>query len=252
MNKNMLDNAIWQLYATQLLQQSLAKAQQQAAQNGHKNLKNNNSTGITNDQLIKAAELAAGTSKTGTPSPSASLGRKFEKRLERSVYFFSDLSNSKKSIPTEAQLRVPLKHGWRRQTFIRSLTPSGVRGDVIYYTPCGKRISNYAEVIRYLMKTPQVGSIGRDNFAFSGKMIVGEFLYPREKANGEKVRIEKIFWRRLKLFQCIDRLTEQEVYDEIMKMYKTKPPMKNGDRRKETPVRDGVSRFSPDDVSCLF
>ena len=102
------------------------------------------------------------------------------------------------------------------------------------------------------MKTPQVGSIGRDNFAFSGKMIVGEFLYPREKANGEKVRIEKIFWRRLKLFQCIDRLTEQEVYDEIMKMYKTKPPMKNGDRRKETPVRDGVSRFSPDDVSCLF
>ncbi|PAV84795.1 hypothetical protein WR25_05319 [Diploscapter pachys] len=215
MNKNMLDNAIWQLYATQLLQQSLAKAQQQAAQNGHKNLKNS-STGIANDQLIKAAELAAGTSKTGTPSPSASL----------------DLSNSKKCIPTETQLRVPLKHGWRRQTFVRSLTPSGVRGDVIYYTPCGKRISNYAEVIRYLMKTPQVGSIGRDNFAFSGKMIVGEFLYPREKANGEK---------------CIDRLTEQEVYDEIMKMYKTKPPMKNGDRRKETPVRDGISRFSPDD-----
>jgi len=88
MNKNMLDNAIWQLYATQLLQQSLAKAQQQAAQNGHKNLKNN-STGITNDQLIKAAELAAGTSKTGTPSPSASLGKKLKKKklLARSVFF---------------------------------------------------------------------------------------------------------------------------------------------------------------------
>jgi len=84
-------------------------------------------------------------------------------------------------------------------------------------------------------------------------MIVGEFLYPREKANGEKVRIGRLSGETQRfLLQCIDRLTEQEVYDEIMKIYKTKPPMKNGDRRKETPVRDGVSRFSPDDVSLVY
>uniref|UniRef100_A0A158P7H3 Bromo domain-containing protein n=1 Tax=Angiostrongylus cantonensis TaxID=6313 RepID=A0A158P7H3_ANGCA len=75
---------------------------------------------------------------------------------------------------------------WRRQTCIRSIAASGVRGDVVYYAPCGKKLSTYAEVLRYLIKHP-CNSICRDNFSFSSKLIVGEFLWPKELENGEKV-----------------------------------------------------------------
>lgn len=37
---------------------------------------------------------------------------------------------------------------WMRQTCIRQITASGIRGDVVYFAPCGKKLSTYAEVLR--------------------------------------------------------------------------------------------------------
>jgi len=49
----------------------------------------------------------------------------------------------------EAELvRVPLRQGWRRQTCLRQISASGVRGDVVYFGPCGKRLSAYSDVLR--------------------------------------------------------------------------------------------------------
>uniref|UniRef100_A0A5S6QHF0 Bromodomain adjacent to zinc finger domain protein 2B n=1 Tax=Trichuris muris TaxID=70415 RepID=A0A5S6QHF0_TRIMR len=76
-------------------------------------------------------------------------------------------------------LRVPLAHGWRRQTIIRHISPSGVRGDVLYYAPCGKRLGSYAEVIRYLRKQG-ISTMSRENFSLSSKIVVGEFLYNKQ------------------------------------------------------------------------
>ncbi|VDK21822.1 unnamed protein product, partial [Anisakis simplex] len=80
---------------------------------------------------------------------------------------------------------------WRRQTCIRSISATGVRGDVIYYAPCGKRLGSYAEVIRYLNKR-NITSICRDHFSFSCKIIVGEFIIIRQSADGSDKAITKI------------------------------------------------------------
>ena len=57
-----------------------------------------------------------------------------------------DVEEGKKT--TEAMLRLPLQMGWIRQTCVRSITASGVKGDVSYFAPDGKKLSTYSEVVR--------------------------------------------------------------------------------------------------------
>lgn len=87
----------------------------------------------------------------------------------------------KRRVADEAMCKLPLLHGWRRQTCVRSISASGVRGDVIYYAPCGKRLGSYAEVLRYLAKY-QVEEVTRENFSFSSRLIVGEFVQVKPDA----------------------------------------------------------------------
>ncbi|XP_076366314.1 bromodomain adjacent to zinc finger domain protein 2B-like isoform X2 [Tachypleus tridentatus] len=91
-------------------------------------------------------------------------------------------SKRKRILPDETDLRIPLGHGWRRQTRIRCFSRSGVRGEVVYYTPCGKKLRNYPEVIRYLQRHG-ITNITRENFTFSTKVNVGEFLEPGPAAD---------------------------------------------------------------------
>lgn len=100
-------------------------------------------------------------------------------------------------------VRVPLSLGWRRQTCIRSISATGVRGDVIYYAPCGKRLGSYAEVIRYLNKR-NITSIGRDHFSFSCKVTIGEFILIKPASDGSEKAITKI--------------TEEEVLAEMARL----------------------------------
>ncbi|XP_055935023.1 bromodomain adjacent to zinc finger domain protein 2B-like isoform X4 [Argiope bruennichi] len=87
-----------------------------------------------------------------------------------------DYRNKKKRVvPDEREVQIPLEHGWRRETRIRCFSRSGVRGEVAYYTPCGKKLRSYPEVVRYLVKNG-ITDISRDNFTFSTKVNVGEFL----------------------------------------------------------------------------
>ncbi|VDL77380.1 unnamed protein product, partial [Nippostrongylus brasiliensis] len=132
---------------------------------------------------------------------------------------------------TESQARIPLALGWRRQTCIRSIAASGVRGDVVYYAPCGKKLSTYAEVLRYLMKHP-CNSISRDNFSFSSKLIVGEFLIPKEVENGTKTVV---------------KLSEESIADEVNRLMSLKPqPRQNGERKhREKPEKPSPPAAPP-------
>ncbi|GIY81667.1 bromodomain adjacent to zinc finger domain protein 2A [Caerostris darwini] len=96
-----------------------------------------------------------------------------------------DYRNKKKRVlPDEREVQIPLEHGWRRETRIRCFSRSGVRGEVAYYTPCGKKLRSYPEVVRYLIKNG-ITDISRDNFTFSTKMIVGEFLESSSSGSGQ-------------------------------------------------------------------
>ena len=54
----------------------------------------------------------------------------------------------RKMITDEVSLRVPLMYGWRRETTMRTITQSGVRGEVVYYAPCGKPFRQYPDIMR--------------------------------------------------------------------------------------------------------
>uniref|UniRef100_A0A914XR24 Bromodomain adjacent to zinc finger domain protein 2B n=1 Tax=Plectus sambesii TaxID=2011161 RepID=A0A914XR24_9BILA len=112
------------------------------------------------------------------------------------------VNGRKRPVADATLVRVPLAQGWRRQTCIRSISSTGVRGDVIYNAPCGKRLGSYAEVLRYLNKRG-ITDITRDNFSFSCKVLVGEFLQIKGDAQNEK---------------GIVKLTEDEVLAMIAKL----------------------------------
>ena len=103
-------------------------------------------------------------------------------------------------------LEAPLIAGWKRETTIREYTKSGIRGEVVYVAPCGKRFKQYPDIIRYLEKRG-VTSIKRENFSFSTKLIVGDFLRPSGETDdsGEEKYV---------------RLTCEEMKDEIDKVRK--------------------------------
>jgi hypothetical protein len=94
----------------------------------------------------------------------------------------------------EAKIKLPLKYGWKRETIVKELHRNGVKGDVIYYSPCGRRLRSFQEIERYLSSHPEFLTIStnneynasnvklsRDNFTFSSKLIVGSYLLPKNK-----------------------------------------------------------------------
>ena len=101
------------------------------------------------------------------------------------------------TVETE-ELRLPLKCGWRRETTVREYSKSGVRGDVCYYAPCGKKFKQYPDIVRvratkmtwhkhqYLyssilfqfLEKSGVRNLQREHFSFSTKIFIGEFLKP--------------------------------------------------------------------------
>ncbi|KAG8200705.1 hypothetical protein JTE90_022319, partial [Oedothorax gibbosus] len=95
-----------------------------------------------------------------------------------------EYSKKRRTVPDEREVQIPLEHGWRRETRIRCFSRSGVRGEVIYYTPCGKKLKSYPEVVRYLIKNG-ITDISRDNFTFSTKVNVGDFLECTSSGSGQ-------------------------------------------------------------------
>jgi len=122
-------------------------------------------------------------------------------------------------------LQAPMNNGWRRETTIREYTKSGIRGEVVYVAPCGKRFKQYPDIIRYLEKRG-IKNIKRENFSFSTKLIIGDFLRPTGQSDN-KTGEEKYI-----------RYTEDQMNDEIDKVRKENG-WKPRKRNKPSNSRDG-------------
>ncbi|KAL0963782.1 hypothetical protein UPYG_G00313520 [Umbra pygmaea] len=106
----------------------------------------------------------------------------------------------KRRVTDERELRTPLEFGWQRETRIRNVA-GRLQGDVAYYTPCGKKLRQYPDVMKYLSRNG-ISDITRDHFSFSAKIRVGDFYEARDGPQG-------LHW---------SLLTEDEVIPRVLAM----------------------------------
>ncbi|CAL9690336.1 unnamed protein product [Knipowitschia caucasica] len=90
----------------------------------------------------------------------------------------------RKRVTDEKALQIPLDFGWQRVT--RARTVAGrLQGEVCYYAPCGKKLRQYPDVLKYLYRNG-ITEISRDNFSFSTKIQLGEFYLAKEGPEGSQ------------------------------------------------------------------
>uniref|UniRef100_A0A673C469 Bromodomain adjacent to zinc finger domain, 2A n=1 Tax=Sphaeramia orbicularis TaxID=375764 RepID=A0A673C469_9TELE len=97
------------------------------------------------------------------------------------AYFLTGESNRRR-VATEEQVQFPLLHGWRREIRVKK-TENRMKGETWYYTPCGRRMKQFPEIVKYLKKH-QDSVVTRENFSFSPRMPVGDFYEERETSEG--------------------------------------------------------------------
>uniref|UniRef100_K9J3S5 Putative chromatin remodeling complex wstf-iswi large subunit n=1 Tax=Desmodus rotundus TaxID=9430 RepID=K9J3S5_DESRO len=56
-------------------------------------------------------------------------------------------TSKRRRVTDERELRIPLEYGWQRETRIRNFG-GRLQGEVAYYSPCGKKLRQYPEVIK--------------------------------------------------------------------------------------------------------
>ncbi|KAM8856300.1 bromodomain adjacent to zinc finger domain protein 2B-like isoform 2-T4 [Spinachia spinachia] len=91
-------------------------------------------------------------------------------------------SGKRRRVTDERVLRLPLEFGWQRETRIRTVA-GRLQGEVAYFAPCGKKLRQYPDVMKYLLRNG-ITEISRDNFSFSTKIHVGDFYETREGPEG--------------------------------------------------------------------
>ncbi|XP_065142405.1 bromodomain adjacent to zinc finger domain protein 2A isoform X1 [Paramisgurnus dabryanus] len=92
----------------------------------------------------------------------------------------------RRRVATEEQVQFPLQFGWRREIRVRRLEDR-LKGETWYYGPCGRRMKQFPEVIKYLKKhQDSLQGVSREHFSFSPRMPVGEFYEERETPEGKK------------------------------------------------------------------
>uniref|UniRef100_A0A1I7TWX6 Bromodomain adjacent to zinc finger domain protein 2B n=1 Tax=Caenorhabditis tropicalis TaxID=1561998 RepID=A0A1I7TWX6_9PELO len=190
---NMMNNVMWQLVAQQMQQKQqqqqkdsqkraeqakrakeLAKQQQASKTKDEEHAKNKQQEEIMRF-LIAQQQVMQQKKVQKKQEEAAALAAKVLSAHKAALE--SDCSEEGKRT-TEMMLRLPLQLGWRRQTCVRSIAASGVKGDVCYFAPCGKKLSTYSETVRYLTKQG-ITYITRDNFMFTTKLVIGEFIVPK-------------------------------------------------------------------------
>ncbi|XP_053338631.1 bromodomain adjacent to zinc finger domain protein 2A isoform X2 [Clarias gariepinus] len=98
----------------------------------------------------------------------------------------SQSDTPKRRIASEEQVIFPLMHGWRREIRVRKLD-NRLKGETWYYTPCGRRMKQFPEVIKYLKRHEEnLMGVTREHFSFSPRMPVGDFYEERETPEGKK------------------------------------------------------------------
>ncbi|TKS77828.1 Zinc finger domain protein 2A [Collichthys lucidus] len=92
--------------------------------------------------------------------------------------------SNRRRVATEEQVQFPLQHGWRREIRVKKME-NRMKGETWYYTPCGRRMKQFPEIIKYLNRhTDSV--VTREHFSFSPRMPVGDFYEERESPEGMK------------------------------------------------------------------
>ncbi|KAM3618818.1 uncharacterized protein V6R79_025157 [Siganus canaliculatus] len=92
--------------------------------------------------------------------------------------------SSRRRVATEEQVQFALQHGWKREIRVKKLD-NRMKGETWYYTPCGRRMKQFPEIIKYLKRhTDSV--VTREHFSFSPRMPVGDFYEEREFPEGMK------------------------------------------------------------------
>ncbi|GLD50029.1 bromodomain adjacent to zinc finger domain protein 2A [Lates japonicus] len=92
--------------------------------------------------------------------------------------------SNRRRVATEDQVQFPLLHGWRREIRVKK-TENRMKGETWYYTPCGRRMKQFPEIVKYLKRhTDSV--VTREHFSFSPRMPVGDFYEERETPEGMK------------------------------------------------------------------
>ncbi|XP_035657882.1 bromodomain adjacent to zinc finger domain protein 2B-like isoform X22 [Branchiostoma floridae] len=134
------------------------------------------------DDSSETSESAATPTKSSeTPSPTKSVKRAADVAMPNNL---DDGFRKRRRIIDLREVRIPLEHGWRRETRIRAIGPGGgIKGDVCYLAPCGKKLRTYPEVQRYLDRCG-ITDLTRENFSFSPKTNIGDFIECRNGANG--------------------------------------------------------------------
>ncbi|XP_058869174.1 bromodomain adjacent to zinc finger domain protein 2A-like isoform X2 [Acipenser ruthenus] len=89
---------------------------------------------------------------------------------------------ARRRIASEQEVRIPLLYGWRREIRIKK-SATRLKGETWYYAPCGKRMKQFPEVIKYLNRH-QTQAVTRDHFSFSPRMPVGDYFEERETPEG--------------------------------------------------------------------
>ncbi|XP_060158367.1 bromodomain adjacent to zinc finger domain protein 2B isoform X12 [Globicephala melas] len=110
-------------------------------------------------------------------------------------------TSKRRRVTDERELRIPLEYGWQRETRIRNFG-GRLQGEVAYYAPCGKKLRQYPEVIKYLSRNG-IMDISRDNFSFSAKIRLGDFYEARDGPQGMQ-------WCLLKEEDVIPRIRAME------------------------------------------
>ncbi|KAM5180603.1 LOW QUALITY PROTEIN: bromodomain adjacent to zinc finger domain protein 2A [Mantella aurantiaca] len=116
--------------------------------------------------------------KNETPEPSV-LAEPAEDYLDPGEV---KVTPGRRRIATPEQVRHPLLHGWRREVRIRKGSHRW-QGETWYYAPCGKRMKQFPEVIKYLSKNAGP-YVRREHFSFSPRMPVGDFYEERHTQEG--------------------------------------------------------------------
>ncbi|XP_042303073.1 bromodomain adjacent to zinc finger domain protein 2B isoform X11 [Sceloporus undulatus] len=110
-------------------------------------------------------------------------------------------ASKRRRVTDEQELRIPLEYGWQRETRIRNFA-GRLQGEVAYYAPCGKKLRQYPEVVKYLSRNG-IMDISRDNFSFSAKIGVGDFYEARDGPQGMQ-------WCLLKEEEVLPRIRAME------------------------------------------
>ncbi|XP_026887772.2 bromodomain adjacent to zinc finger domain protein 2A isoform X1 [Electrophorus electricus] len=146
---------------------------------------------LTNNQTtIKAAKVKKPKVKeTAAKSPNPP---KTEVVLDTDIKEDNDDSSSttgetpRRRIATEEQVNFPLLHGWKREIRVRRLEDR-LKGETWYYSPCGRRMKQFPEVIKYLRRhLDNLNGVTREHFSFSPRMPVGDFYEERDTPEGKK------------------------------------------------------------------